>query len=158
MRSLTGARALRCGPPAALAALLATGCLFAPKLETPELSIVGLQLQGSTIWEQHLRVRMHVHNPNDRALPVKSLDYTLEVAGQEFASGESAAAFVVPALGDAEFDVSVTTNMAGALINLIGRSDALKDNVPYRLSGKISLSQGWLRSIPFDQQGSFRLQ
>lgn len=159
MSGITRTRALRRGPPAMLAALLAAGCVFAPKLQTPQLSIVGVQLQSGGVWEQHLKVRMHVHNPNDRTLPVKSIEYSLQVAGQASASGESDTAFVVPALGDAEFDMSVTISMAGTLLNLIARGpDALRDNVPYQLSGKISLSEGWLRSIPFEQQGTFRLQ
>ena len=62
---------------------------------------------------------MHVHNPNDRALPIKAIEYTLEVEGQQFASGESARRFVVPALGDAEFDMNVTTNLAGALMGVL---------------------------------------
>jgi hypothetical protein len=36
--------------------------------------------------------------------------------------------------------------------------NALQEQVPYRLSGKVELSQGLLRSIPFEQRGSFRLQ
>jgi LEA14-like dessication related protein len=141
------------------AGLLSSGCALEPKLQTPQLSIVGVQLEQSDLWQQRLKLRMHVHNPNERALPVKSIEYTLEVAGQQFASGESGAAFVVPSLGDAEFDMSVTTNMAGTLIQLLGHgADALRDNVPYRLSGKIALSAGWLRSIPFEQQGTFKLQ
>jgi len=28
----------------------------------------------------------------------------------------------------------------------------------YRLAGKISLSSGWLRSIPFEEHGTFKLQ
>lgn len=143
----------------ATAVLLPAGCALGPKFQTPQLSIVGVQIENSDLWLQRLKVHMHVHNPNDRALPVKSIEYTLEVAGQQFASGESGAAFVVPSQGDAEFDMSVTANMAGTLISLISRGpDALKNNVPYQLSGKISLSQGWLRSIPFEQQGTFRLQ
>ena len=63
---------------------------------------------------------MRVQNPNDRALPVKGIYYTLDVAGQEFAHGVSGASFVVPALGEAEFDMNVTANMAGALIKLLG--------------------------------------
>jgi LEA14-like dessication related protein len=144
-------------PAAVLLALMLCGC--APHLERPELSIAGVQLQGTTVWEQHLRVRVHVHNPNDRPLPVKSIGYTLEVMGQPAASGQSDAGFVVPAQGDAEFDMSVTTNLAGALLQLLARgSQALSQEVPYRLAGKVELSQGLLRSIPFDQRGTFRLQ
>src|SRR5215469_10501374 len=101
--------------------LLLTGCsLFVPKLQTPHLSVVGVELQKGALWQQKLKVRMHVDNPNDRELPIKGITYTLDVNGQEFAHGESAAAFVVPALGQAEFDMTMTANMAGTLISLLG--------------------------------------
>src|SRR5688572_13245526 len=80
--------------------LALSGCSsFVPKLEAPELSIVNVQLVSSTMWEQTLKVRMRVQNPNDRVLPVKGLSYKLEVADQDLAEGVSAAAFTVPALG-----------------------------------------------------------
>src|SRR6185437_6386273 len=144
-------------PAVALAALLAAAC--APHLERPDLSVVGVTLLSSSVWEQHLRVRLHVHNPNDRALPVRGISYDMEVMGQAAATGQSEASFVVPAQGDAEFDMSVTTNLAAALMQLMARGpNALQEQVPYRLSGKVELSQGLLRSIPFEQRGSFRLQ
>lgn len=141
-----------------VAALMAAACALTPRFQAPQLSIVGVQLMKSDLWEQKLKVRVRVRNPNDRTLPVKGIDYTLEVEGQQFASGESDASFVVPPLGEAEFDMSVTTNVAGVLIRLLGRADALQQSVPYRLSGKVALSAGWLRAIPFEQQGTFRLQ
>src|SRR5215469_654000 len=142
----------------AVGALLAAGCVLAPKFTTPDFTIVGVQVEGSDLLAQHLKVRLHVHNPNDRTLPVKGVDYALEVEGEPFASGESAASFVVPALGDAEFDMNVTTNMAGTLIRLLSRRSDAPSSVSYHLSGKVSLSEGWLQSIPFDQRGTFRLQ
>jgi LEA14-like dessication related protein len=111
------------------------------------------------LFTQRLKVRVHVQNPNDRALPVKGLEYTIEVEGEQFASGESAASFVVPALGEAEFDMNVTTNLAGALLKVLARGpNALGQEVSYRLSGKVSLSEGLFRSIPFHEQGTFKLQ
>jgi LEA14-like dessication related protein len=133
-------------------------CALTPRFETPKLSVVDVQIQGSDLWAQHLKVRMHVQNPNDIALPIKGITYTIEVDGQQFASGESATSFVVPPLGEAEFDMNVTSNMAGALLKLLARGpDVLGQSVPYRLSGKVSLSQGLLRSIPFDERGTFKL-
>jgi LEA14-like dessication related protein len=73
---------------------------FVPKLEAPQLSIADVQILSSDLWEQ-LKVRMHVQNPNDRALPIKALECTLEVQGQQFASG-SLAASVVPPLGESD--------------------------------------------------------
>jgi LEA14-like dessication related protein len=133
------------------------GCsLLVPKLQAPQLSVVGVELQRGALWQQKLKVRMHVANPNDRTLPIKGITYSLDVNGQEFAHGESAASFVVPALGEAEFDMNMTANMAGTIISLLRHGT--NANVEYHLVGKISLSEGLLRSVPFDQHGTFSLQ
>src|SRR2546421_340952 len=102
---------------------------------------------------------MRVQNPNDRRLPVEGIEYTLEVEGQQLASGASAASFVVPPLGEAEFDMNVTTNLAGALLTLLVRgSDPLARNLAYRFTGRIALAEGLMRSIPFEERGSFSLR
>jgi LEA14-like dessication related protein len=142
-----------------IVALVLAACALAPKLEAPKLSIVGVQIVSADLFTQRLKVRVHVQNPNDRILPVKGLEYTIEVEGEQFASGESAASFEVPALGEAEFDMNVTTNLAGALLKVLARGpNARGQEVSYRLSGKVSLSEGLFRSIPFKQQGTFKLQ
>lgn len=138
--------------------MLSSCALLVPKLETPRLSIVNVELQKGDIWEQRLRVRMRVQNPNDRVLPVRGLSYTLEVNGQEFARGMSAASFTVPALGEAEFDMDVTANMAATLIKMLGRGgSSVPESIDYRIIGKVSLSEGLLRSIPFEERGTFAL-
>ena len=71
-RGLPGLWRWRCSPPAR----------SRPKFETPRLSVVDVQLSSSDLWQQRLRVRMRVQNPNDRALAVRGLTYTLEVAGR----------------------------------------------------------------------------
>jgi LEA14-like dessication related protein len=133
-----------------------SGCsLFVPKLERPTLSVVKVQILKSALWHQELRVRMRVQNPNDRVLPVKGIVYQLDVEGQELAHGMSGDSFVVPALGEAEFDMSVSANMANTLIKLLNKGGS---QVEYRIYGKISLSAGLLRSIAFDDHGTFKWQ
>ena len=142
-----------------LALLAAGGCsLFVPKLETPKLSVVNVELQKSDLWEQRMRVRMRVENPNDRPIPVKGLTVALDIQGQELAHGVSGASFLVPALGEAEFDMNMTANMAGALLKLLGSGNSLGDQVEYRIRGKLSLSEGLMRSIPFEDHGMFKLK
>lgn len=144
---------------AMLAALLQAGCVLSAKLEPPTLSVVSVELTSGTLWEQRLKVRLHVHNPNDRTLAVQRLEYTLEVQGRPFASGVSDSSFVVPALGETEFDMTMTTNVTATLVELLGRGpDAFAQGVAYHLTGKVLLAQGLLRSIPFEQTGTFRLQ
>jgi hypothetical protein len=54
--------------------------------------------------------------------------------------------------------MNVTTNMAGALFRVLGHANDSGDGIEYRIRGKVSLSEGMLRSIPFEQHGRFRLQ
>lgn len=132
------------------------GCsLLMPHWQAPTLAVVNIQMGHSDLWQQHLLVRMSVHNPNDRQLPVKGLSYALDVNGEECAHGESGASFVVPARGDAEFDMNVTANAAAALLRMFGRGNAAA--AQYRIHGKVELSAGILRSVPFDQHGELQL-
>ena len=63
----------------------------------------------------------------------------------------------MPALGEAEFDVQVTANLASALSKFLSRKKN-DDTLEYRLIGDVSLSSGFLRRIPFDERGSVKLK
>lgn len=139
-----------------LCLLVLPGCsLLVPKFETPTLTILGVQLLKSDLWHQELKVRLRVQNPNDRDLPVNGLSYIIELDGQQFAHGESSAAFVVPARGEAEFEMPVSANMASMMIKLLGQGGG---PVEYHIAGRIGLSAGLLHGIKFDDRGTFSLQ
>jgi LEA14-like dessication related protein len=140
-----------------LAALI-TACA-ATKLEAPNLHVVNMEmLESSSFFAQRAKVRVHVQNPNDIELPIKGVSATLYLQGEKFATGVSAAPFTVPAFGEGEFDLMVDASMASALIRILGKgkSDALAQGLDYRLTGKVSLSSGMIRSIPFDETGTLK--
>ena len=144
----------------ALLAALLSACASQPKLEAPNLAVINMEMLESSLFTQRLKVRVRVQNPNDRELPVKGVSAKLEIAGEEFASGVSANSFVVPAFGESEFDLLVDASMARTLIGMIGKNKDAKalESLDYRLTGKVSLSSGFVRSIPFDESGSFSLK
>ena len=96
---------------------------------------------------------MKVRNPNDIELPVNGLDVDIELADEPFAHGVSAREFVVPARGEAEFDMLVTANAATALLKIAG-ADRKTDSIDYKLKGKLSTKIGLLRTIPFEESGT----
>jgi LEA14-like dessication related protein len=151
-------RTLRLGSAwlVAIASLLA-GCASVQNLEPPELSLVSLKMQSADIFSQRLLVRMRVMNPNDRELPVKSITYRIEINEAQLGEGESDAAFVVPAKGEAEFDMTVTANLASVVSKFLARGSK-PESLDYRLVGSVALSSGFLRRIPFDERGSVRLK
>ena len=144
-----------------LCGLLGAGCSsLIPKLETPSLSLVGLELAEASLFEQRLRVRLRVQNPNDITLPVRGIHVNFELDGEEFAEGVTSRAFDVPAFGEAEFDMMVTANAATAILRIINAGkgrEGPRDSIDYRISGKLSTSLGLLRSVPFEERGSIPL-
>jgi hypothetical protein len=59
-------------------------------------------------------------------------------------------------MGEVEFDMHITANLAGALAKLLARRNSAEE-LAYRLVGSVSLSSGFLRRIPFDERGSVKL-
>lgn len=134
-----------------LAVVALAACAALPtNLKTPEVSFVSLRAVEASVFEQKLEVRMKVHNPNAIELPVNGLDVDMELAGEPFARGESARQFVVPANGEAEFDMNVTANAMNALLKIAGDKSGA---VEYKLKGKLSTKIGLLRTIPFEESG-----
>ena len=137
-----------------LVAGLAACAGIGTKLETPQISFVGLKPLEVNLFEQRLEVRLRVRNPNQLELPVKGLNVDVELGGESFAHGVSAREFTVPAHGEAEFDMVVTANAASALIRILGGDRKAREDIPYRLTGKLSTRLGVLHSIPFEETGT----
>jgi LEA14-like dessication related protein len=146
---------MNASPVASLfAAFVLAACTAIPtNLSAPEVSFVSLRSVEASLAEQRLEVRMKVRNPNDIDLPVNGLDVDMELADEPFAHGVSAREFVVPARGEAEFDMIVTANAATALLK-IANSDFESDSIGYRVKGKLSTKLGLLRTIPFEESGT----
>jgi LEA14-like dessication related protein len=141
----------------ALACLpLLAGCAVLPKFESPKLSVVSLKMQGGDIFSQRMLVRMRVFNPNARELPVKGITYRIEVNDAELGQGATSAPFTVPSMGEVEFDMQITANLAGALARLLSRRNS-SEELAYRLVGDVNLASGFLRRIPFDERGRVKL-
>jgi LEA14-like dessication related protein len=138
----------------ALVLLLCTaGC--APKFERPNLTVTGIEIHGGNLLRQNFLVKFQVQNPNQRALPVSGLHAELSVAGERIASGVSNRSFVVPPMGQTDFDMTITANMALALLTLSTRSG---DSIDYQVMGAASLDLPFMHEVPFHQTGSLSLK
>lgn len=144
--------------PAVLGLCLAACSLVAPKFNRPDVSVVGIEMRSGNLLQQTFTVKLNVQNPNDRALPVKGLHAELNVGGEQIASGDSDHAFVVPARGEFEFDMTIKANMALALLELADQMNRRSDSIDYEVTGTASIDLPFLRDLPFHQTGSFSLK
>jgi LEA14-like dessication related protein len=135
--------------------LLLSACsLIAPKFEKPVVSVLGVELVGGNFLQQNFLLKLNIENPNKRALPVTSLHADLSVLGDPVASGVNSRSFIVPARGSAQFDMTITANMAVVLLKLAGRGDKRSDPIDYELTGEASIDLPFLRNVPFRQHGA----
>ncbi|HEY4442848.1 MAG TPA: LEA type 2 family protein [Steroidobacteraceae bacterium] len=148
---------LRRSAPVCLALCMAACSLVAPKFNRPNVSVVSIDMRGGNLLQQNFAVRLNVQNPNDRALPVSGLHVELNVGGERIASGVSDRAFVVPAFGESEFDMTIKANMALAVLKLANKMDQHADSIDYELTGAARIDLPFLRDLPFHQTGSFSL-
>jgi LEA14-like dessication related protein len=138
-----------------LLVLMLSTAACTPKFERPNLSVVSIEMQSGNLLRQNFQVKFQIQNPNDRALPVSGLHAELNVGGERIASGVSNQPFVVPPQGQSEFDMTITANMALALLKL---SNQQTDSVDYEVTGAASLDLPFMHNLPFHQTGSFSLK
>lgn len=138
-----------------IAMSLLAGCAGIGNLEAPRLAVVSVGMVSADVFSQQFRIRLHVQNPNDRELPIKGMEYELFLQGDSFAEGISNEPFVVPALGEVEFDTVVRTNFISSIGRLLSKTDRSK--VQYAFVGKVHLSEGFLRTLPFNETGTVDL-
>jgi LEA14-like dessication related protein len=141
----------------ALTLTLSACSLMAPKFNRPNVTVIGIELRGGNLLQQNFAVRLNIENPNDRALPVRGLHAELNVGGEQIASGVSDRAVLIPAFGESEFNLTITANLALALLKLADRANQHADSIDYDLTGAASIDLPFLRNLPFHQTGSLKL-
>lgn len=141
-----------------VATTLSACTAFAPKIETPRITVVTASMMSGDMFSQQFRVRLRVENPNDRALPIKKIDYELFLEGDSFSEGVSAAPFTVPANDQTEFDLMVKTNFMSSIGRLLSRLNDGRNEIRYDFVGKLSVDISMLPAIPFRESGMVELK
>ena len=155
---------------AAAVLLLAAACNGGDPV-SPQVRVVNLELQESTVFEQRFRIDLRIGNPNDFDLPLDGLTFDLEVNGEDFARGFSNESVTVPRLGEATLSVTASTTLIEVVQQM--RLLAERGDLTYRVHGTTgipSCTSGAGRAAfpgrrrrfarrraPYETEGSFRL-
>jgi LEA14-like dessication related protein len=133
--------------------LLIAGCATLNQYpEQPRVSLVSIQPKDMTLLEQRYGLQLRILNPNETAIPVEGLNYSLEINGREFAYGVSRQAVSIPPFGEALLDVDVVSSLLNVMQQVQEMSSEQQNSLKYRLSGKLSLSNSMVK-LPFDYHG-----
>jgi LEA14-like dessication related protein len=136
-------------------ALLAACATNMADLVPPRIQILGIQVLSTDMFAQKFKARLQVQNPNELELPVRGIDFQVMILGDRFAEGVSNDQFVIPALGEAEFDLTITTSFVSAFGRLISRMGGGKlENLDYEIVGTLYVDKGMMKKIPFNNKGT----
>ncbi|MCR6652503.1 MAG: LEA type 2 family protein [Cellvibrionaceae bacterium] len=126
-------------------------------LEAPKVRVDSLQLLEPRGISQRFLIGLRVINPNDRALPVRGLSYTLALNGYDLLEGVSGKVPVLEPYSETLVQVEAATDLVAALrlLNNLTRPDA-SQNLSYALTAKINV-QGWPGRLTVKEAGEVPL-
>jgi LEA14-like dessication related protein len=136
--------------------LLVSACSLM-HLKAPDVTPTSVEVVDVQVTQQRFKVALHLQNPNDRSLPIKSAHCTLQIQGVDVGSGETTEPFDLPAHGESDIDLIVTTNLATSVPNLVMRLFSSGELPTYRISGSVNPDITLLPPIPFWKSGQLTL-
>lgn len=141
-----------------LASIALSGCAtLAQSVETPDITIAGMRLLEAGLSKQSYELTLNVRNPNPIPLPVRGLAYRIQLAGESFAAGETLSAFTVPANGETDFGISITTDLVRSLSSLQRMLQQREESVAYEMGGELQVNLPFVKAIPFSTTGEVDL-
>ncbi len=143
---------------AGLVMLLPSGCAtLQHPVQTPRISLAGIKLVEASLGKQRYELLLHVVNPNAIPLPVRGMSYRVQLAGESFAAGETLQAFTIPANGETDFELSVTTDLLRTLSGVQRMLDQGEQTLAYQLGGQLQVDLPFVRALPFSSSGEVDL-
>lgn len=140
-----------------LTELLLTACaLILAKPQSPDVRLLNLQLGELGMHQQRLIVELELDNPNQFRLPIKQLDYQVEINGRELARGALADAITLPANGATRVEVPVMCDLLSLLGVLGGAWQNGDSSLQYRVSGTAKVFGAGI-ALPLAQSGVINL-
>jgi LEA14-like dessication related protein len=143
-----------------LVAGLLLGCASTADLvDAPSVRLSNVRITEIDLSNQTFLLDFEVSNPNAFPLPVRTINYGIELDGFRFATGETQGEFTVPAGGDGSFAISVDVNLmrtAPQLMFIV--REGIQREIPYELNGRFEVDIPLAPSLSFRNDGMIRLR
>lgn len=142
-----------------MAAGILAGCAgLETALSPPEVKLTNVALGEVGFSRQTFELSFDVSNPNAFTLPINYVSYGVKLNQQQFASGETVAAFNVPARGVSEFVISVDLDLLRTAPQLLYTvRDGVNGSLSYELDGKLGIDLPLVDRVSFRSRGDIRL-
>jgi len=131
-------------------ALLTAGCAGL-KIQSPTVTLAGMEVIEAGLFEQRFAFKLRVQNPNDSEISITGLSFSVEINGRPFAKGVSDKPATVPRFGEALLEVAAVSNITGILRQVNELRKTNREEINYRIKGR--LRTGSFAFLSFDESG-----
>lgn len=138
------------------ASLLLGACGGLPRAPSVDFAGVEWRGGGEHAGEQHLVLRLALHNPNREALTLEAFVAELALDGVVLGHGRAEAPVLLPPEGGAELALQSVLRLDRALALWTQARFAGRKVLPYRLSGRTTF-KGY-GELPFERAGDVSLK
>lgn len=137
--------------------LLSACAVLQPAVTPPRLNLIDVRFLDARLLEQRYELTFRVQNPNDIDIPIQGMYFELELEARPFATGVSNTPVTLPAYGEAEVSVTVSTNVLKTAAQLTGFFKGQPQTMDYRLSGHLKVDLPMVKRVPVSADGTVRL-
>lgn len=139
--------------------LMASCAALNPRLEDPDVKLVGLRLlPAQNVFQQRLAVDLAILNPNKQDLSVRSINYTVDIEKIKLLTGASDQVPVLKGTQETPVTLEVSVDVFQAVRLLEHFSNnGVGDKVNYNFAAVIDFS-AWLPSMHIDKKGAMPLK
>jgi LEA14-like dessication related protein len=117
-----------------IAVFVASGCAgIRMHTEPPYVSLVNMNILQIGIFEQRFLLQLRIQNPNDFALSISGMKYTLMINEKDFARGVNRQSVNLPAYGEEIVDVEVVSDLGNLLNQIRELGTGQKQTLSFRL-------------------------
>ena len=144
--------------PLFLGLLALTGCAtMAASLEPPTVRLLALELLDSSLTRQSFRMTLELTNPNSLPVPIRAMNYDVQLLGESFASGGLNSPFTLPASGSEIVKVDVSMDTVATLGNLTRALRGAASAIDYQVNGTLQVDLPFAKPIAVTQSGQVPL-
>lgn len=132
--------------------LVFTGCASLGSLDSPELTLVNLELADATLFETTLEVQLRIANPNPEPITFNGAKFKLTLEDRKVGRGMSPETVTIPRLGTQVVSIPFHVNNATLLLRVKEILDTR--SVAYGVQGTLYLDRSFgTRKLKMQSQG-----
>ena len=109
------------------------------RLEPPEISLAGVQLEEVRLFESDIRILVRIQNANDQPIAVKGGLFHLYLNGMDLGRGTADSSLSVPAMGSGLLPVTFHLGNLPMIANIRTLLDSRR--LDYRLDGTLQVGK-----------------